>query len=62
MAEYAKDVLVDTQWVEDHLDDSSIRIVEVVLDPLGVDENVLCVFGHVEPPSKSSKSIGNQVY
>ena len=29
MAEYAKDVLVDTQWVEDHLDDSSIRIVEV---------------------------------
>ena len=33
MAEYAKDVLVDTQWVEDHLDDSSIRIVEVDENP-----------------------------
>ena len=33
MADYAKDVLVDTQWVEDHLDDDSIRIVEVILDP-----------------------------
>ena len=29
MADYAKDVLVDTQWVEDHLNDDSIRIVEV---------------------------------
>ena len=29
MAEYANDVLVDTQWVEDHLNDESIRIVEV---------------------------------
>jgi thiosulfate/3-mercaptopyruvate sulfurtransferase len=29
VAEYAKDVLVDTQWVEDHLSDDSIRIVEV---------------------------------
>ena len=29
MADYAKDVLVDTQWVEDHLEDDSIRIVEV---------------------------------
>jgi thiosulfate/3-mercaptopyruvate sulfurtransferase len=27
--DYAKDVLVETQWVEDHLDDDSIRIVEV---------------------------------
>jgi len=33
VAEYAKDVLVDTQWVEDHLDDSSIRIVEVDENP-----------------------------
>ncbi len=33
MAEYAKDVLVDTQWVEDHLDDDSIRIVEVDENP-----------------------------
>ena len=29
MADYAKDVLVETQWVEDHLNDDSIRIVEV---------------------------------
>jgi thiosulfate/3-mercaptopyruvate sulfurtransferase len=29
MADYAKDVLVETQWVEEHLDDDSIRIVEV---------------------------------
>ena len=33
MADYAKDVLVDTQWVENHLDDSSIRIVEVDENP-----------------------------
>jgi thiosulfate/3-mercaptopyruvate sulfurtransferase len=33
VAEYTKDVLVDTQWVEDHLDDSSIRIVEVDENP-----------------------------
>jgi thiosulfate/3-mercaptopyruvate sulfurtransferase len=33
MADYAKQVLVDTQWVEDHLDDDSIRIVEVDENP-----------------------------
>ena len=33
MAEYAKDVLVDTQWVEEHLDDDTIRIVEVDENP-----------------------------
>jgi len=33
MADYAKDVLVDTQWVEDHLDDDRIRIVEVDENP-----------------------------
>jgi thiosulfate/3-mercaptopyruvate sulfurtransferase len=33
VADYAKDVLVDTQWVEDHLDDPSIRIVEVDENP-----------------------------
>ena len=33
MSEYANDVLVDTQWVEDHLDDESIRIVEVDENP-----------------------------
>ena len=26
---YAKDVLVDTQWVEEHLEDPAVRIVEV---------------------------------
>jgi thiosulfate/3-mercaptopyruvate sulfurtransferase len=31
--DYAKDVLVDTQWVEDHLSDESIRIVEVDENP-----------------------------
>ena len=33
MSGYANDVLVDTQWVEDHLDDDSIRIVEVDENP-----------------------------
>jgi thiosulfate/3-mercaptopyruvate sulfurtransferase len=33
MADYAKDVLVDTQWVHEHLDDPSIRIVEVDENP-----------------------------
>jgi thiosulfate/3-mercaptopyruvate sulfurtransferase len=31
--DYAKDVLVDTQWVEDHLDDPRVRFVEVDEDP-----------------------------
>src|SRR3712207_6935387 len=31
--DYAKDVLVDTQWVENHLDDASIRVVEVDENP-----------------------------
>ena len=33
MAGYAKDVLVETQWLEDHLDDDSVRIVEVDENP-----------------------------
>ena len=33
MSDYANDVLVDTQWVEDHLSDESIRIVEVDENP-----------------------------
>jgi thiosulfate/3-mercaptopyruvate sulfurtransferase len=33
MGDYAKDVLVDTQWVQDHLEDDSIRIVEVDENP-----------------------------
>ncbi len=33
MAEYASDVLVSTDWVQEHLDDPSIRIVEVDENP-----------------------------
>jgi thiosulfate/3-mercaptopyruvate sulfurtransferase len=33
MPDYAKDVLVETQWVEDHLQDDSVRIVEVDENP-----------------------------
>src|SRR5437588_4962869 len=33
MADYAKDVLVETDWVEQHLDDDSVRIVEVDENP-----------------------------
>jgi thiosulfate/3-mercaptopyruvate sulfurtransferase len=33
MSDYANDVLVDTQWVEDHLSDDSVRIVEVDENP-----------------------------
>jgi thiosulfate/3-mercaptopyruvate sulfurtransferase len=29
MSEYAKDVLLEPQWLQEHLDDESIRIVEV---------------------------------
>jgi thiosulfate/3-mercaptopyruvate sulfurtransferase len=41
MSNYAKDVLVDTEWLEEHLHDDGIRIVEV-------DENpALYAEGHV---------------
>jgi thiosulfate/3-mercaptopyruvate sulfurtransferase len=33
MPDYAKDVLVDTDWLQDHLEDDSIRIVEVDENP-----------------------------
>ena len=33
MADYSKDVLVDTQWLEDHLGDDSLRVVEVDENP-----------------------------
>ena len=33
MADYVKDVLVETDWVADHLDDGDIRIVEVDENP-----------------------------
>ena len=41
MSDYAKDVLVEPEWLEQHLDDDSIRIVEV-------DENTqLYAEGHI---------------
>ena len=33
MTDYAKDVLVDTDWVAEHLDDDDVRIVEVDENP-----------------------------
>ncbi len=33
MADYAKDVLVEPEWLEEHLNDESIRIVEVDENP-----------------------------
>jgi thiosulfate/3-mercaptopyruvate sulfurtransferase len=33
MADYAKDVLVETDWLEEHIDDENIRIVEVDENP-----------------------------
>jgi thiosulfate/3-mercaptopyruvate sulfurtransferase len=33
MADYAKDVLVENDWLEEHLDDENIRIVEVDENP-----------------------------
>src|SRR3954467_1735592 len=33
MGDYAKDVLVETDWVEQHLNDDAIRIVEVDENP-----------------------------
>jgi len=41
VSDYSKDVLVDTQWLADHLDDDSIRIVEVDENPaLYADQHV----------------------
>jgi thiosulfate/3-mercaptopyruvate sulfurtransferase len=46
VAEYAKDVLVDTQWVENHLSDDSIRIVEVDENPgLYAEAHILGAIG-----------------
>ncbi|TML07188.1 MAG: sulfurtransferase [Actinobacteria bacterium] len=33
MSDYAKDVLVETEWLEQHLDDENVRIVEVDENP-----------------------------
>ena len=38
MAAYAKDVLVETDWVRQHLDDDTIRIVEVDENPALYEE------------------------
>jgi len=36
------EVLVDTQWVEEHLNDPNIRIVEV-----DYDSQAICLLGHI---------------
>ena len=42
MADYAKpEVLVSTDWLEDHLDDPNVRIIEVDEDTASYDK------GHV---------------
>ena len=33
MSDYAKDVLVDTEWVAEHLDDENLKVVEVDENP-----------------------------
>ena len=38
MTDYAKDVLVSTDWVEEHLNDDQVRIVEVDENPALYDE------------------------
>ncbi|HET7481987.1 MAG TPA: sulfurtransferase [Actinomycetota bacterium] len=38
MTDYASDVLVDTAWVEEHLDDDSVAIVEVDEDTSAYDK------------------------
>jgi thiosulfate/3-mercaptopyruvate sulfurtransferase len=38
VADYAKDVLVEPEWLEQHLDDDTIRIVEVDENPALYDE------------------------
>src|SRR3989440_6491729 len=38
MADYANDVLVETDWVQEHLDDDSVRIVEVDENPALYEE------------------------
>src|SRR5207248_6668569 len=46
MADYAKDVLVETDWVEQHLGDDSIRIVEVDENPgLYREAHMPCAIG-----------------
>ena len=46
MTDYAKDVLVETDWVEEHLDDDSIRIVEVDENPaLYAEAHILGAIG-----------------
>ncbi len=42
MSEYAKDVLVTTEWVADHGKDAGVRVVEVDVDTAAYEE------GHIE--------------
>ena len=46
MSDYAKpDVLVDTDWLEEHIGDDSIRLIEVDEDTTAYEK------GHIEGPS-----------
>jgi len=46
MTTYAKDVLVDTAWLEEHLDDDGVRIVEVDENPaLYAEAHILGAIG-----------------
>ena len=38
MTAYAKDVLVDADWAQQHLDDPNVRFVEVDVDTAAYDE------------------------
>ena len=48
MTDYAKDVLVETDWVAEHLNDDSIRIVEV-------DENP-ALYAEATSPARSAST------
>ena len=48
MSDYAKDVLVETDWLEQHLDDDGIRIVEVDENPARYAD------AHIPEPSAST--------
>src|SRR5438270_10107059 len=46
MADYSKDVLVEPEWLEEHLNDDSIRIVEVDENPgLYREAHIPCAIG-----------------
>ncbi len=49
MADYAKpEVLVDTDWLEEHLDDPNVRVIEVDEDTTAYDKGHIARRGEVE--------------